>query len=132
MNSEVEQLYYYKKIRLFEVDFMGVRLGKIEELVQVTYDFTATTTKQYNREIVGLIKGAQLTGCSNLLLIIMNGQSQTIESIVFSVRCVRAIDWLLNKDYKRTMILFLNAQLYLYTCKSFTTFAISNQQTTIP
>lgn len=96
MDSELEQLYYYKKSRLFEVDFLRVRMGKIEELVQVTYDFEAPSTKQYNREVGGLVKGAQLTGCSNLLLVIMNGQPQTIEKDGYTIRCVRATDWLLE------------------------------------
>ena len=96
MDSELEQLYYYKKSRLFEVDFLRVRMGKIEELVQVTYDFEAPSAKQYNREVGGLVKGAQLTGCSNLLLVIMNGRPQTIEKDGYTIRCVRATDWLLE------------------------------------
>ncbi len=97
MNSEIEQLYYYKKSRAFEVDFLRVRLGKVTELVQVTYDFDSPSAKQYNREIGGLIKGAQLTDCNNLLLIIMNGQPQTIEKDGFTIRCVRATDWLVEQ-----------------------------------
>ncbi len=96
MDSELEQLYYYKQSRLFEVDFVRVRLGKIEELVQVTYDFTAPSTKQYNREVGGLVKGAVLTGCKDLLLICMDGKPQTIEQDGYTIRCVRATDWLLN------------------------------------
>ncbi len=96
MDSELEQLYYYKQSRLFEVDFVRVRLGKIEELVQVTYNFTDPSTKQYNREVGGLVKGAQLTGCKNLLLIIMDGKPQTIEQGGYTIRCVRATDWLID------------------------------------
>ncbi len=98
MDSELEQLYYYKKSRLFEVDFVRVRMGKIEELVQVTYDFANPSTKQYNREIGGLVKGAQLTGCNNLRLIIMNGHPQTIEKDGYTIQCVRATDWLLHQE----------------------------------
>ncbi len=96
MDSELEQLYYYKQSRLFEVDFVRVRLGKIEELVQVTYNFTDPSTKQYNREVGGLVKGAQLTGCKNLQLIIMDGKPQTIEQDGYTIRCVRATDWLID------------------------------------
>lgn len=98
MNNEVEQLYYYKKTRQFEIDFVRVRFSKIEELIQVTYDFTNPTTKQYNREIGGLIKGAQLTGCQRLLLVMMEGQPQTIEKDGFVIQCVRATDWLLANE----------------------------------
>ncbi len=98
MNNEVEQLYYYKKARHFEIDFVRVRLSKIEELIQVTYDFKNPTTKQYNREIGGLIKGAQLTGCQRLLLVMMEGQPQTIEKDGFVIQCVRATDWLLANE----------------------------------
>ncbi len=98
MDSEIEQLYYYKKTRQFEVDFVRVRMGKIEELVQVTYDFSEPSTKQYNREVGGLVKGARLTGCRNLLLLIMIGQPKTIEQDGYTIRCVRATDWLLEEN----------------------------------
>ncbi len=95
-NSEFEQLFYYRKPKSFEVDFVRVRSSKIEELVQVTYDFSAPTTKQYNREVGGLVKGAKLTGCRRLTLIIMNGTPRTIEENGYTIRCIRATDWLLG------------------------------------
>ena len=97
MDSETESLFYYRKPKDFEVDFVRVRMSKIEELVQVTYDFREPSTKQYNREIGGLIKGAQLTRCNNLTLVMMDGKPQTIEKEGYCIRCVRATDWLLQR-----------------------------------
>ena len=96
MNSEIENLFYYRKPKSFEVDFVRVRMSKIKELVQVTYDFREPTTKQYNREIGGLVKGARAMGCNNLTLIMMDGQPQTIEVEGYSIQCIRATDWLLQ------------------------------------
>ena len=71
-------------------------MSKIKELVQVTYDFREPTTKQYNREIGGLVKGARAMGCNNLTLIMMDGQPKTIEVEGYSIQCIRATDWLLQ------------------------------------
>lgn len=96
MNSEIENLFYYRKPKSFEVDFVWIRMSKIKELVQVTYDFREPTTKQYNREIGGLVKGARAMGCNNLTLIMMDGQPKTIEVEGYSIQCIRATDWLLQ------------------------------------
>jgi len=97
MDSEIESLFYYRKPKDFEVDFVRVRMSRIEELVQVTYDFREPATKQYNREIGGLIKGARLTHCGNLTLVMMDGKPQTIEKDGCRIHCVRATDWLLQR-----------------------------------
>lgn len=97
MNSEIESLFYYRKPKDFEVDFVRVKMSRIEELVQVTYDFREPSTKQYNREIGGLVKGARSMHCNQLTLIMMDGKPRTIEEEGFLIRCVRATDWLLQR-----------------------------------
>ena len=97
MNSEIESLFYYRKPKDFEVDFVRVKMSRIEELVQVTYDFREPSTKQYNREIGGLVKGARSMHCNQLTLIMMDGKPRTIEAEGFLIRCVRATDWLLQR-----------------------------------
>lgn len=98
MNSEIEQLFYLRKPKNFEVDFVRTKMGHIEELIQVTYNFKEPSTKLYNREIGGLIKGANLTGCKALTLIMMDGETRVIEKDGLTIHCVLATDWLLGKE----------------------------------
>ena len=73
MNPESDQLYYLKKHKAYEVDFVVVRSGRIDELIQVSYDFSNPSQKLYKREIGGLVKGSESVKCDNLTLIIMEG-----------------------------------------------------------
>ena len=96
MNSEIEQLFYLRKHKSFEVDFVRTKMGRVEELIQVTYNFQNPTTKLYNREIGGLIKGSQLTKCKHLTLIMMDGEERIIEQDGCMVECILATNWLLG------------------------------------
>lgn len=97
LNKESDRLYYLRKHKNFEVDFIITERTHIKELIQVCYDFTKPSTKLYNREIGGLIKGAEFTGCNNLTLIIMQGESRDIFSQDKTIKIVTATDWLLNR-----------------------------------
>ena len=95
MNREFEQLYYLRKNKDFEVDFVVVSQSKVKELIQVTYDFSTPTLKLRNREVGGLIKGAKMTGCNQLTLIMMKGE-KGMESIDgYTIKKTLATDWLL-------------------------------------
>ena len=96
MNSEIEQLFYLRKHKNFEVDFVRTKMGRVEELIQVTYNFQNPTTKLYNREVGGLIKGSQLTKCKHLTLIMMDGEERLIEQDGCVVECILATNWLLG------------------------------------
>ncbi len=96
MNSEIEQLFYLRKHKSFEVDFVRTKMGHVEELIQVTYDFQDPTVKLYNREVGGLLKGAASTKCQNLTLIMMDGEERVIEQDGYSINCVLATNWLLG------------------------------------
>ena len=98
IDSSYQQLFYLRQNKSYEVDFVVVEQSKIKELIQVTYDFTSPTTKLYNREVGGLVKGAKQTGCRQLTLIMMNGESRDIEVEGYTIKCIRAIDWLLNRE----------------------------------
>lgn len=96
MNSEIEQLFYLRKHKSFEVDFVRTKMGHVEELIQVTYNFQDPTVKLYNREVGGLLKGAASTKCQNLTLIMMDGEERVIEQDGYSINCVLAVNWFLG------------------------------------
>ena len=96
MNSEIERLFYLRKHKSFEVDFVRTKMGHVEELIQVTYNFQDPALKLYNREIGGLIKGAALTKCKNLTLIMMKGEERVIEQDGYTINCVLAVNWLVR------------------------------------
>lgn len=93
-HNEYQQIYYLRQYRDFEVDFVLVEGSQIKELIQVTYDFTSPSEKLYNREINGLIKGAKLTNCNKLTLIMMHGEARDIEIDGRIIHCVLASNWL--------------------------------------
>jgi len=99
-NGEYQQIFYLKKSREFEVDFAVVENSHIRELIQVTYDFRDPKSKLYNREIGGLLKASQSTGCRNLTLIMMEGTPEIIETEEVKVHCVLAKDWFLSNYLK--------------------------------
>lgn len=96
MNSEIEQLFYLRKHKSFEVDFVRTKMGHVEELIQVTYNFQDPTVKLYNREVGGLLKGAASTKCQNLTLIMMDGEERVIEQDGYTINCVLAVNWFLG------------------------------------
>jgi predicted AAA+ superfamily ATPase len=98
LHSEYEQLYYLRKVQDFEVDFVVVESSHVRELIQVTYDFVEPATKLYNREINALLKGAKLTQCNHLTLIMMRGEARDIVVDGKTIHCVLASDWLLERN----------------------------------
>lgn len=97
-DKKTDSLYYMRDSRNFEVDFVVVRDTHVKELIQVTYDFTNPSTKQYNREIGGLLKGAAATNCDNLTLIIMQGEPKDVEVDGRTVHIRLACDWLATQE----------------------------------
>lgn len=98
INPESDRLFYLKKHKHFEVDFVVVKSGRIDELIQVTYDFSNPPLKLRNRELMGLVKGAEAVGCDKLTLVIMEGAPgvETIQNKKINI--VKAADWLLKLD----------------------------------
>lgn len=98
MRHVTQQLYYLKQNKNYEVDFVVVDRNQIMQLIQVTYDFTSPKTKLYNREIGGLLKGSAATGCTNLTLVMMYGETGNITVDGKTIRCILARDWLLGRE----------------------------------
>lgn len=96
--TETEAVYYLRKPKSYEVDFVKVERMKVKQLIQVTYDFKSPSAKLYSREIGGLLKGSADTGCDNLLLIMMTGDATTIEAEGKKIRTVTATEWLTGNE----------------------------------
>lgn len=94
LKNEMQQLYYLRQNKNYEVDFAIVERNKVKQLIQVTYDFNQPKAKLYNREIGGLLKGAAATGCTDLTLIMMSGEEEDIEINGLTIHKVLAIRWL--------------------------------------
>ena len=94
LKNEMQQLYYLRQNKNYEVDFAIVERNKVKQLIQVTYDFKHPKTKLYNREIGGLLKGAAATGCTDLTLIMMSGEEEDIEVNGLTIHKILAIRWL--------------------------------------
>ena len=96
--TETESIYYLRKPKSYEVDFVVVERMKVKQLIQVTYDFKSPSAKLYSREIGGLLKGSAETGCNNLLLIMMTGDATTISVDGKEIKAVTASEWLVGND----------------------------------
>ncbi|MBQ8832320.1 MAG: ATP-binding protein [Paludibacteraceae bacterium] len=91
-----EQIYYFRKVREYEVDFVRVKGTQVQEMIQVTYDFTQPRTKLYNREVGNLVKASNVLHCDNLTLVMMYGEPRDIVEGGKTIHCVLATDWLLR------------------------------------
>ena len=96
INSDYQQVYYLRKNKEFEVDFVVVERSHVKELIQVTYDFSSPSDKLYKREVEGLTRGSALTHCDNLTLIVIYGETGTVEHDGKKIRVVSAVDWLME------------------------------------
>ena len=93
-DKKTDRLYYYRKSREYEVDFVVVEREKVKELVQVCYDFRNPSAKLYRREINGLLRGAEELRCANLTLVIMEGEEKVLEAGGKRIKVCRAANWL--------------------------------------
>jgi len=97
IHSEYQQVYYLRKDNEFEVDLVIVERSHVKELIQVTYDFSNPSEKLFKREVEGLTRGSALTHCDNLTLVVMYGETGTIEHNGKKIRVVSASEWLVNQ-----------------------------------
>lgn len=95
--NDMQQLYYLRQNKSYEVDFAIVERNKIIQLIQVTYDFVNPKTKLYNREIGGLVKGSVATGCTNLTLIMMTGEEGDVQINGLTIHKILASNWLTQR-----------------------------------
>jgi predicted AAA+ superfamily ATPase len=72
-----ENIFYWKKARKGEVDFVVREGTEVKQLIQVCFDYNDETKK---RELKGLISGSKQLECNNLLLLAAEAEGQeTIE-----------------------------------------------------
>ena len=101
IDRQYQDIFYMKKTGQFEVDFVVCERSSAIELIQVAHHIDGPDTKLYRRETGGLIKGAELSGCHNLKLIVLEGCRQTISISGETIEVVPAAEWLCNgKTYR--------------------------------
>lgn len=86
-------IFYYKESSS-QVDFVVAKDGKVQELVQVSYDISKLKTK--NREVRGLKNAAKKLNCNNLTLITFE-EHETIIDDGYTINVVPASEWLIRK-----------------------------------
>lgn len=96
INSESDKIFYLKKNKSYEVDFVVTKDNHIDELIQVSYDFSNPSLKLRNRELMGLVKASNEVGCDKLTLIIMEGtpREEIVEGKRINIVC--ASEWLVG------------------------------------
>ena len=92
-NLETQSIFYMRQ-QDFETDFVVCEAGRVIRLIQVSYDWTAPKLRQYRRELGGLVKGASMTGCHSLTLIVYEGANASLEYEGERIEVVKAADWL--------------------------------------
>ncbi len=98
LEHALQNVYYVRSPHNYEVDFAVTDGNRVQQLIQVTYNFTNPSKKQYNREINGLVKAAKDTQCKKLTLVMMYGESKDVMIGEYTVHCVTATDWLCGID----------------------------------
>ncbi len=93
IKPEYQDVFYIRQ-NGFEVDFVICEGNKVLQLIQVTTELDAIGTKQYRREVGGLVKGSELTGCNNLTIIVLNGAEDTLSEGNKQIKVVPAAQWL--------------------------------------
>lgn len=101
IDRQYQDVFYMKKAGQFEVDFVVCERSKAIELIQVAHHIDAPDTKLYRRETRGLIKGAELSGCHKLKLIVLEGGRQTISISGETIEVAPAAEWLCNGETYR-------------------------------
>ncbi|MCI1683162.1 MAG: ATP-binding protein [Bacteroides sp.] len=85
-------VFYYRD-KQWEVDFVIAKEGKVEQLIQVSYDVSAEKTLR--REISGLVRAAEMFKCENLFLINFDTE-QDFEKNGHTIHVVPATEWLVD------------------------------------
>jgi len=83
-------VFYYRD-KQWEVDFIVAKDGKVEQLIQVSYDISSAKTRKC--EINGLVKAAEKFKCENLLLINFD-EDREEEKNGHVIRFISAAEWL--------------------------------------
>ena len=87
---EFAEVFYYKS-RESQVDFVIAKDGKVQELVQVSYDISHPKTER--REVKGLKDASKALGCNRMTLITLDNE-KTISTENGTIQVVSAANWL--------------------------------------
>lgn len=102
IDLQYQNIFYIKKDNLFEVDFVVCEKNTALELIQVSHHIDDSGSKLYRREVGGLLKGAKMSKCHKLTLIVMEGNRQTITEKDETIEVIPASEWLCNgNDYRQ-------------------------------
>ena len=89
---EFADVFYYKS-RESQVDFVVAKDGKVQELVQVSYDISHPKTER--REVKGLKDASKALGCNRMTLITLDSE-KTISTENGMIHVVSAANWLIG------------------------------------
>ncbi len=94
-----QELFYYKGIQGYEVDFVVKNGAKVERLIQVCYNIEAESVRK--RELRALLHASKELKCKNLLIV--TGECESEEEVSWfgikrKVRFVPLWNWLLAKQ----------------------------------
>ena len=98
IDRHYQDIFYMKKTGQFEVDFVVTERSRAVDLIQVAHHIDAPGGKLYRREVGGLLKGAALSRCDRLKLIVLEGRRQTITEDGLNVEVIPAAEWLCNGE----------------------------------
>ena len=102
IDPQYQNIFYIKKDNQFEVDFIVCEKNTALELIQVSHHIDDSGSKLYRREVGGLLKGAKMSKCHRLTLIVMEGDRQTITEKGEIIEVIPASEWLCNgNDYRQ-------------------------------
>lgn len=102
IDLQYQNIFYIKKDNQFEVDFIVCEKNTALELIQVSHHIDNPGSKLYRREVGGLLKGAKMSKCHKLTLIVMEGNRQTILEKDETIEVIPAPEWLCNgSDYRQ-------------------------------
>lgn len=91
---EFADVFYYKS-RESQVDFVVAKDGKVQELVQVSYDISHPKTER--REVKGLKDASKALGCNRMTLITLDSE-KTISTENGMIQVVSAANWLIGSQ----------------------------------
>lgn len=89
---EFADVFYYKS-RESQVDFVIAKDGKVQELVQVSYDISHPKTER--REVKGLKDASKALGCNRMTLITLDSE-KSISTEIGAIQVVSAANWLIG------------------------------------
>ncbi len=93
-----ENLYYWKDVQHYEVDFVVMEKSRVKSLIQVCYDLENHSARP--REMRALLKASKELKCNELLVITKDKDGELEESWFGITRTVRFIplwQWLLSE-----------------------------------